>query len=324
MKFVIFLLLHCIIFCDNAPAASIGKEKKVMPGSWFAEITNSSRLRVLAAKIAARSIQPNEVREYIEKGGTIQLSKYYGGFIDRIFNEDERLPILNFFIFEYNGSNIRSAAPQRIFSMELLLQAGSDPNQNSPLEALSGISSYSPVMCAAITDDLEALKILFKFGGKIDLTENTYTDIIGPPITLVGTEETARFLISKGASINQTDDVGRTALHIAVKSSIPFNEKKMTYIKWLLKMKLLPTQKDRNSKSSLDYIRDYKELQKMRIGDSQKEYRERIADIKSHRSIGGDSIAIETLKNEMEKFKRELLKDIEDLSILEKLLLTFK
>lgn len=94
--------------------------------------------------------------------------------------------------------------------VEMLAKAGGDVNRMSEFQ-------QTPLMAAASTGNIESLRILLKYGAKVDLQFPDKQKGMTALMQAVdnGQLETAEALLQKGASLTLKDAEGRTALDIA-------------------------------------------------------------------------------------------------------------
>jgi len=189
--FIFFLIMNCSFAQDET------KELTVEKGSWVSALINRGSLRSYAKKFSNRTITPDEVRDYISKGGSINHYKSYD-LIHNFFVSPFTGSILNYFIDGGKLADIRDLPVKRLESLKILLNAGASPNTKTKSQAFS-FSDMPPILLASAGNDIEALKILLKFNADLSLTETTYTGLKGPAITLATDEDVIKLLIENGA-----------------------------------------------------------------------------------------------------------------------------
>ncbi len=219
-------------------------------GSFIAELWNRSILRAYSQKIVSRTIQPEEVSNYIVKGGNINAFTAYS-----FMNIAKPLPdpLVNFFIY---ADSAKSLPPDRIKSMELLLSVGADPNRwtSDSRRSLSWIG-LPPIHLAALFNDLEALKVLVRFKANLNfMHERSYLGYTGPALMLCTDPNVADFLFANGADPHFRDLEGNNLLHLLVNSSA--GKMNISGIKWLIGKKVSPHIKNRSGETALMLIQN--------------------------------------------------------------------
>jgi hypothetical protein len=217
-------------------AAPSRRVTPVQPGGALAEMTHRSALRAYAVKMAEGRLTADELIDYLAKGGSYQREKSY----DRsraFFVGDGQGSVLRFFIDGPRGS--RTPLPgDRLKSLQILLDVGSDPNLQGPAKGVGGEDLLSPTLFAAAGDDLEALKLLVAKGGDIELREDKYAGRYGPALALASRTEVLDFLLNRGANLNFTDENGSNLLLLAVERTQAKHP--LDKIAWLLARGLSP------------------------------------------------------------------------------------
>lgn len=208
----------------------------VQPGGALAELAHRAALRAYAAKMAEGRLTAEELRDYLTKGGSYQRKKSYDSSRDFFVGADQG-SVLRCFIDGPRPSRI--ALPgDRLNSLQMLLDVGSDPNLQGPAQAVGGEDLLSPTLFAAAGDDLDALKLLVAKGGNLELREDKYAGRYGPALALASRPEVLDFLASRGADLNFTDENGSNLLLLAVERSRAAHP--VDKIAWLLARGLSP------------------------------------------------------------------------------------
>ncbi len=189
--FIIFLVINYSFAQDET------KELTVQKGSWATALFNRGRLRSYAKKFSDRTITPDEVRDYVIKGGSVNHYKSYD-LIHNFFVTPFTGSILNYFIDGGKLADNRELPAKRLESLKILLNAGASPNTKTKSEAFS-FSDMPPILLASAGNDLEALKILLQYDADLSLTETTYTGPKGPALSLATDEAVIKILIENGA-----------------------------------------------------------------------------------------------------------------------------
>lgn len=228
--------LHAIGLAREPGAAQAPRTTTVQPGGALAELAHRAALRAYAVQMAEGRLTADELSDYLTKGGSYQREKSYDGSRD-FFVGDDRGSVLRFFIDGPRGS--KTPLPgDRLKSLAILLDLGSDPNLQGPAKGVGGENLLSPTLFAAAGDDLEALKLLVARGGNIELREVKYAGKFGPALALASRTEVLDFLLSRGARLNFTDEDGSNLLLLAVERTRAKHQ--VEKVAWLLARGLSP------------------------------------------------------------------------------------
>jgi len=220
-----------IVFCNTE--AQVGSDGlTVKHGSWFSAIIHRATLRRHATKLKEGMITLNELRDYIEKGGSLDAAESYDSLGD-FFAGGGGAPVMNSFILGGGFMLASSKSAQRLECLEMLLKAGANPNFAERSTDFTSLGSLAPVLTASAFNDLDALKLLLQYKADINLVQNGWR-VYGPAITLTSDPDVAEFLVGKGADLNFIDASGQTLLHHALTHPLKLSHR-LEWIKWLLK-----------------------------------------------------------------------------------------
>lgn len=181
-----------------------------------------SALRQYAGKISSRTITPEEVTLYVQKGGNVNVYQGYDA-IHHFFNGTPRRSLLTFFV---SSSLLGEPKPPRYLeSVKILLENGADPNFYFNNPGPGDSPAFSAVQFAARDNDIDALKLLVAFRGNVNLAvaHQTYvdSDVEHPPLSLVSNVATAEYLLQNGADIHFHDSRQENLIFRAIRSGNP-------------------------------------------------------------------------------------------------------
>lgn len=215
--------------------------------SVFVSIWNRSTLREYAKKIEARTISEAEMKDYIAKGGDVDAFNSYD-LARKFFVGTPERPVLNIFI----RRKTEAEAPERLKILKSLLDSGANPNVSLGSESsVSGYESLAPILYATLNDDIDALQLLVKYGADLNLRQKKYLGEFGPAILLVGSIETADFLLAQGFDLKQQSANGQTLLQQAVNSNLIHVKILADLVPWLKKNGVQPLGDDKTARSAL-------------------------------------------------------------------------
>lgn len=239
----VFILIFPLDYLWASEAVSRGSERSgFMVAFW-----NRSTLGEYAKKIEARTITETEMKDYILKGGDIDAFNSYD-LVRKFFVGTPERPVLNIFIRRKAEAEI----PERLKILKILLEAGADPNLSIGSESsVSGHESLAPVLFATLNDDTDALQLLVKYGADLNLRQKKYLGEFGPAILLVGSIETADFLLAQGFDVKQQSTTGQTLLQQAVNSNLINVKALVELVPWLKKNGVEQIGSDKTARSAL-------------------------------------------------------------------------
>jgi len=225
---VLLVTLLFMSFQSKNQETFMNKEPAIKQGSKVKALMSRSELRRYAIKIESGEITEDEVREYIIKGGSIDQYKYYD-YSRSFFVGTPQYSLLNRFIQSRYYTDQQNKPEDRLQILSLFLSAGANPNFNVESAGISKSGNLAPILQACSGDDIEAVKLLYKYGGNIELKEKTYLGFAGPCLAEAQTIELLDWLLAEGADLLYEDEYGRTLLDLSVTQSGD-NEK----IRWLM------------------------------------------------------------------------------------------
>ena len=240
-KFLRLMIFNVVLFkvaCLSslqlyAEESALNQQTKIKQGSRLKAMFNRSDLRDYAQKIRSGEITEQEIRDYIVKGGSLDQHVLYDG-MKNFFVGAPQYSLLNFFIkrrFELD----QPLAENRLEILSILLSAGANPNFNIESAGITKSANLAPILQSCSSNDLEALKLLYKHDGNIELTEDTYARTAGPCIAEAQSVEVLDWLLAAGANIDYIDEYDQTLLDLAV-TRYDSNEK----VKWLINQGVSP------------------------------------------------------------------------------------
>ncbi len=257
--------LHASGFAQSPKDASAPGASAIRPGGAVAELANRSALRAYAVKMAEGRITADELRDYLVKGGSFQQEKTYDRARD-FFVGDHQGSVLRFFIDGPRGFEARLPA-DRLQSLQILLDVGSDPNLRGPAKSVGGENLLSPTLFAAAGNDLEALKLLVAKGGDIEQREDQYAGRYGPALALATRTDVLDFLLSRGANVRFVDENGSNLLLLAVKRTHAAHQ--VDKVAWLLARGLSPRAPNRWNETAETQAQALLELAEERLKAAQ-------------------------------------------------------
>jgi hypothetical protein len=219
-------------------------------GGWLRALFHRGTLRELSKKIEKGTITPEEVRQYVDAGGSLDRLKSYDALRDFEAGSAD-VPLLNYFVA---ADPRRPPQAGRIESLEILLSAGADPNRTYAKGVLASRGAIAPTLLAVASDDREALERFLKHRGNLELVHPGYLCDYGPALALAESAEMGEFLLSRGANLSYVDGDGNTLLHKVVRRPAPIAVRR-TQAAWLLSKKVPAAAVNRDGQTALDLVR---------------------------------------------------------------------
>ena len=179
-----------------------------------------SKLRGYALNIQSGTLTPQELKEYLELGGSKDTFKSYD-FVRDLLVGSTKIPIINLILKEQESA----LNPAKLEMIEALLNAGANPNMMGGQDIYPNwvIEDFAPIQYAAKINHLAAVRLLVKYNADVNFSVLGQTDfeetVSHPPLELTKDPLIAQFLIDAGANQNFINEQGRSLLHMAAKNA---------------------------------------------------------------------------------------------------------
>ena len=205
--FFIFLLALTTLGCVfTLKKEDMAQKRK---GSFWTAFGSRKALQGYLLQLQKGTLMPDDVRKYIELGGSLGTVQSYNLF-HLFFVGSPAGSVLNYFIKSENEVEPLQTPEARLESLALLLEAGASPNHGDVIGSHKFTNlSQPPVLFAPFHNDSQALKLLLDHGGNPNLTfSNSYMGFNGPALVHATNPEVLELLLSSGAQLEYKDQHG--------------------------------------------------------------------------------------------------------------------